>query len=198
MGESMAEQRRPYLAAFFVLSLFVVLGAGMYALHATSSSKFCLSCHEMQPYAKEQRFSSHAKSKDGQEIGCNQCHIPQGMGPRFFAVKIYSGIKDAAVHFWSKPERIHNRARAQETARRFVDDANCLICHADLYRNARGDAPVSGYGGLAHDAYLGKNGSTKRNCVGCHINLAHLPAFDRRLQVNAAFTSRLQQEEMQH
>jgi Nitrate/TMAO reductases, membrane-bound tetraheme cytochrome c subunit len=190
----MAEKRRQYRAVFLVLSFFVVFGGGMYALHATSATDFCLSCHEMRPYANEQRFSSHAKDKNGNEIGCSQCHIPQGMGPRFLAVKMYSGFKDVAVHFWSKPDRIH-RVRAQEVARRFVDDANCLACHADLYKNAGENAPVSDYGRLAHDAYLGKNGTTKRNCVGCHINLAHLPEFDRRLRVNEAFASRLPQEE---
>jgi hypothetical protein len=76
-----------------------------------------------------------------------------------------------------------------------VDDAGCLACHRDLYKNAKDDAPVSEYGQLAHDAYLGKNGTTKRNCAGCHINVAHLPGFDRRLPQNAAFASRLRQEE---
>lgn len=192
----MRESRR-HQTVLLVCGLFVVFcGITMYALQATSSTAFCVSCHEMKPYPEEQRFSSHAKDKDGNEIGCSQCHIPQGMGPRFFAVKTYSGVKDLVVHFWSKPDRLH-RARTQVVARRFVDDANCLACHQDLYTNAKAEAPVSEYGRLAHDAYLGKNGTTKRNCVGCHINLAHLPDFDRRLVVNAAFASRLQQEEVQ-
>jgi nitrate/TMAO reductase-like tetraheme cytochrome c subunit len=196
-GAAMAEKRRQYRAACLAFGLFVVLcGVTGYALRATSATEFCMSCHEMTPYLKEQRFSSHAKDKDGKEIGCSQCHIPQGVGPRFLAVKMYSGVKDLAVHVWSKPDSL-NRAHAQEVARRFVDDANCLACHADMYKNAKNDAPVSAYGRLAHEAYLGKNGAAKRNCVGCHINLAHLPAFDRRLQVNAAFTSRFPQEEVQ-
>jgi len=191
----MAETRRQYRAAALVFGLVVVLcGITGYALHATSSTEFCMSCHEMTLYRKELRFSSHAKDKDGKEIGCAQCHIPLGVGSRFLVVKMYSGIKDLAVHHWSKPDSL-NRVHAQEVARRFVDDANCLACHQDLYKNAKNDAPVSAYGRLAHDAYLGKNGATKRNCAGCHINLAHLPTFDRRLEVNAAFTARLQQEE---
>jgi trimethylamine-N-oxide reductase cytochrome c-type subunit TorC len=192
----MAEKRHQYLAACFALSLFVVFcGFTGYALHVTSATEFCISCHEMKPYLKELRFSSHTKDKDGNEIGCSQCHLPQGMGPRFLAVKMYSGVKDVAVHVWSKPDSL-NRALAQKVARRFVDDDNCLVCHQDMYKGAKNNAPVSEYGRLAHDAYLGKNGNAKRNCAGCHINLAHLPVFDRRLQINAAFTSRLQQEEV--
>jgi len=171
----------------------MLCGISGYALHATSSTEFCMSCHEMKPYQKEVAFSSHAKDKEGTPIDCRQCHIPLGIGPRFFAVKIYSGTKDLAVHFRSKPDRL-NRIQAQQVARRFVDDANCLACHQDLYKNAKGDAPVSVFGQLAHDAYLGKNGNTKQGCAGCHINLAHLPSFDQRLPANAAFASRLRQE----
>ena len=187
--------RQPRVIAVILVALVVLCGISGYALHATSSTDFCVSCHEMGPYPQELRFSSHAKDKDGREIACSQCHIPQGIGPRFLAVKMYSGVKDLAVHFWSKPDRI-NRPHAQTVARRFVDDGNCRACHEDLFKNAKGDAPVSEYGRLAHEAYLGKNGNTKRNCAGCHINLAHLPEFDRRLAVNAAFASRLQQEEV--
>jgi nitrate/TMAO reductase-like tetraheme cytochrome c subunit len=193
----MAENRRFHRAVPLVLGLVVVFCVITgYALHVTSSTDFCLSCHEMKPYADELRASSHARNKDGVDIGCSQCHVPQGIGPRFLAVKAYSGTKDVLVHLWAKPESL-NRAHTQEVARRFVDDANCLACHQDLSKNAKGDAPVSEYGQLAHDAYLGKNGTTKRNCAGCHVNLAHLPEFDQKLQKNAAFASRLRHEEVQ-
>ncbi|MCL1915124.1 MAG: NapC/NirT family cytochrome c [Desulfovibrionaceae bacterium] len=187
--------RQPRVIAVILGALVMFCGISGYALHATSSTDFCVSCHEMGPYPQELRFSSHAKDKNGKEIACSQCHIPQGIGPRFLSVKMYSGIKDLAVHLWLKPDRI-NRPHAQAVARRFVDDGNCLACHEDLFKNAKGDAPVSEYGRLSHEAYLGKNGNTKRNCAGCHINLAHLPEFDRRLVVNAAFASRFQQEEV--
>lgn len=190
------QQQRLYLTIFLAVCGIILFSClSGYALHATSSTGFCMSCHEMEPYLNEQQFSSHARDKEGQAIECAQCHIPQGFGPRYLAVKAYSGTKDLAVHFWSKPNRL-NRVHTQKVARRFIDDANCLACHQDLYKNAPGEAAVSEYGRLAHEAYLGKNGTTKRNCAGCHINLAHLPEFDRWLETNAAFTSRLQREEV--
>ncbi len=190
----MLGKRHGFRIIFLALGVFVAAcGITGYALHATSSTAFCMSCHEMKPYLKELQSSSHARDKAGKDIGCSQCHIPQGFGPRFLAVKVYSGVKDVAVHFWENPELL-NRVQSQQTARRFVDDANCLACHQDLYTNGKGSAPVSDYGRLAHDAYLGKNGNTKQNCAGCHINLAHLPEFDRRLPANAVFASRLQEE----
>lgn len=193
----MSGEKRGYRFLGGLLVLVVMIcGASAYAIHATSSTDFCLSCHEMAPNQKEQKFSSHAKDKDGKEIGCSQCHIPPGVGPRFMAVKVYSGIKDLAVHMWSKPETI-NRLASQSVARRFIDDANCLACHPDLYKDAKGEKPISDTGRIVHDAYLGKNGNTKSTCAGCHISLAHLPEFDRRLEVNAAFKASLLQKEEQ-
>ncbi len=181
-------------AIWVLLFCVVFLAVSAYSLHATSSQEFCLSCHEMEPYAKEIKFSSHAKDKDGKPIACDQCHSPVGLGPRFVAVKIYSGVKDLAVHTVTRPDKL-DRLAHQPTARRFIDDANCLACHADLYKDAKGEKNISEVGRLAHDAYLNKNGNTKSNCAGCHINLAHLPEFDQRLEVNAAFKSRLLKEE---
>ncbi len=176
------------------LALFALLGASAYGFKATSTTKFCLSCHEMAPYQREIKFSSHAKDKDGKEIGCAQCHLPPGAGPRFVAVKMYSGIKDLYVHLRDNPDDLP-RVKLQPMARRFMDDANCLSCHPDLYKDAKGEKAVSEIGKVAHDAYLGKNGQAKSNCAGCHINLAHLPEFDQRLEVNAPFKSKLLKEE---
>ena len=191
----MSNSEKKYRIAVGTIVLLVCfLGASAYGLHSTSKTEFCLSCHEMELYAKELKFSSHAKDKDGNAINCSQCHIPAGFGPDFLAVKAYSGIKDVAVHLWSAPESL-DRVHSQKVARRFIDDDNCLACHADLYKDAKGEKPISEIGKLAHEAYLGKNGSTKRNCAGCHLNLAHLPEFDQRLEVNAAFKSRYLKEE---
>ncbi|MDR2574653.1 MAG: NapC/NirT family cytochrome c [Desulfovibrio sp.] len=176
------------------IGLVALLTMSAYGLHATSSQEFCLSCHEMSPQAEEIRYSSHALSADKRPITCAECHLPAGFGPRFMAVKIYSGVKDAVLHFFL-PDGGLSRAPLQARARRFVDDANCLRCHADLYKKADGKDAVSDLGRIAHDAYLGKNGQARSNCAGCHINLAHLPLFDRRLDVNRKFASRLQNKE---
>lgn len=191
----MDKAKRGYRLALWIGGLLVVLGLpSAYALRETSKTEFCLSCHEMKPYAQEQKFSTHAKDKNGKAINCAQCHIPQGFGPRFLAVKTYSGVKDLFVHLKDNPQAL-DRLEHQPTARRFIDDANCLACHEDLYKDAKGEKPVSDIGKIAHDAYLGKNGNTRHNCAGCHINLAHLPEFDQRLEKNAPFKARLLKEE---
>lgn len=171
------------LAALVVLS--VVTG---YAMHATSTTEFCSSaCHEMNPHYDELKFSSHFKDKDGNEIGCAQCHLPPGFGPKYPVVKTYIGIKDLVAHFVFPEELV--RAEHQPVARRFIDDASCLKCHEDLQKDATGEKPISVLGKIAHDAY--NNGEAKSNCAGCHVNMAHLPVFDRRLPQNADFAKRI-------
>jgi trimethylamine-N-oxide reductase cytochrome c-type subunit TorC len=183
-----------FLPAMAALALFV--SATAYGLHATSSMEFCGAlCHEMGAQAEELRYSPHAKDVKGGLIACDQCHIPAGPGPRYLAVKIYSGLKDIYAHLTEAPEKLA-RGHLQPVARRFVLDGNCLACHADLYKDAKGEKPVSELGRLAHDAYLGKGGQAKSKCAGCHINMAHLPEFDRRLTVNQAFAARLAQGEL--
>ncbi|MDR0339584.1 MAG: NapC/NirT family cytochrome c [Desulfovibrio sp.] len=192
----MGEKSNSYRKAAVALGVFVVLCAvSGYALHATSTMEFCSSaCHEMEIYAEELRYSAHAKDADGNVIDCVQCHIPAGFGPKYLAVKSYSGLKDLLVHFAETPESL-DRAARQPVARRFIDDGNCLSCHEDLYKDARKEKAISELGKIAHDNYLGKNGKARSNCAGCHINMAHLPDFDRRLDPNKKFAERMDKKE---
>ena len=155
----------------------------------TSTTEFCMSCHEIRGHKDELEKSSHAVDKDKNPIQCHQCHIPISFGPRYLTVKTVVGLKDWWEHTFGDPENLDRRAM-QKTARRFIPDENCLACHSDLKKNVK-DEDISEIGRLCHEAYLGENGNTKRRCAGCHFNLAHLPDFDRRLFFNAEFAKRL-------
>ena len=157
-------------------------------LERTSTTEFCVSCHELQTHKTELEKSSHAVDKDKNPIGCRQCHIPNSFGPKYLAVKIM-GIKDLWVHKFGDPENL-DRRKLQATARRYVQDDNCRACHQDLFKNAK-DEKISELGRLAHESYLGKNGNTRSGCAGCHPNMAHLPEFDRRYKINAEFAKNL-------
>lgn len=158
----------------------------------TSSTDFCLSCHEMRVYQEEMRFSSHAKDAQGQAIGCRQCHIPSGNIARMLGAKAWLGIRDVWVHSVDGGDDL-NRAAMQPVARRFTDDANCRACHQNLTKNAKNDGPVSEEGRLAHENYEGKNGQSRSGCVGCHRNLAHLPVFDERIPANHTFAQKIKE-----
>lgn len=159
----------------------------------TSGTGFCLSCHEMRAYQAEMALSAHAKDADGKEVGCSQCHIPNANVVRMLAAKTWLGLRDVWVHNVEGGNDL-DRASMQIVARRFTDDANCRACHDDLMKNAAKTGPVSLEGKLAHANYLGENGQSRSGCVGCHINLAHLPVFDERIPSNQKFAAKLKEK----
>lgn len=173
-----------------LLAVAAVLGAATVGLTTTSSTEYCLSCHEMKTHAEELKRSSHAVDADKKPIECAQCHIPHSFGGRFLVVKVGLGLQDLWAHHFTDPAS-WNRREMQAFATRFVPDDNCLKCHPDLMKDAKNKGPVSLEGRLAHESYLGKNGEGRKNCAGCHANMAHLPTFDRRYEKNSAFAARL-------
>lgn len=180
--------KKPFIMIAAGLLIVLVAAVG-YTMQQTSTTEFCLSCHEMERYQFELKRSAHALDKDKNPISCNQCHIPLTPGPKYLAVKSYSGLKDLYVHYFGDARDL-DRRKLQHTARRFVQDENCVACHQDLQKTVKGE-PIGFEGKKAHDAWLEKDGVGRRNCVSCHSNMAHLPVFDRRYVVNAKFAERL-------
>lgn len=171
------------LTAFFLMAQAPASG-----FVDTSSTEYCVSCHEMKRYQQELKASSHAKDDKKKDISCAQCHIPP-TGLRWASIKLVFGAKDIWAHYFGEPNDL-DRLRLQRFTRRFVPDENCIACHKDLMKNVKNE-PISEIGKQAHEAYLGKNGNTASNCSGCHQNMAHLPTFDKRYEVNAKFAARL-------
>jgi len=145
----------------------------------------CMRCHDVKEYQYELKNSPHAFDKDKKEISCEQCHV--------FHFNPLTSYYARDKYYDKKifPEGAFDRRRMQENARQTDLTAKCQECHKDLTKNAKGDAAISKIGGLAHDAFLGKNGTTRKTCAGCHINIAHLPVFDRDLMIRADFAKRL-------
>jgi len=184
-------------------TLFIVLLAMLSASKGqtsgffdTSSTDYCLSCHEMKRYQDELKASSHAKDAQKKDIGCSQCHIPPS-GLRYLSIKLIFGAKDLYAHYFGETNDL-DRLKLQQFTRRFIPDENCIACHKDLTKNVKNE-PLSPLGKLAHDAYLDvkgeKSGNTRSNCAGCHQNMAHLPKFDKRYEANAKFAAKLDAQE---
>jgi len=172
-----------------LIGCVVFLAVMSLSMAKTSSTDYCISCHEMSVYKDELKKSSHALTKDKTAIECKDCHIPRGYGGRYLIVKTVLGMKDLMTHYFGDPENL-NRREMQDIARRFIPDENCIQCHQDLTKDVK-DKELSEIGKLCHEAYLGKNGKTRRGCAGCHFNMAHLPKFDRRYTFNAEFVKKL-------
>jgi len=189
----MAETRsKKFPVKYILISLGILIPIILVmsiSMARTSTTDYCISCHEMKIYKDELEKSSHAIDKDKKPIECSQCHIPNTIGPKYLTVKTVLGMKDLLVHYFGDPENLERR-KMQKSARRFIPDENCLECHKDLNKNVK-DEKLSEIGRLCHEAYQGKNGDTKRGCAGCHFNMSHLPKFDRRYFFNAEFAKRL-------
>ncbi len=149
----------------------------------------CMRCHDVKTYQYELSHSPHAVDKNKKKINCDQCHdFHYNPLTSYYARDAYYDKKIF------QPEDFDRRAM-QKNVREAVPDKKCQKCHEDLYKNVKGEK-ISRIGQLCHDAYLGKDGSTNRNCAGCHINIAHLPEFDRVLMVNAEFAKKLAENPM--
>jgi len=190
--EESTQNKSPAKILLIVLGIAAVLFVGMsVSMSMTSKTSFCISCHEIAKYKDELDKSKHAVDKDKNPIECKQCHIPNSIGPQYLIVKSL-GLKDLFVHHFGDPDNL-NRRDMQKAARRFILDENCMTCHRDLMKDTK-DKKISEIGRLCHEAYLNKTG-TRRNCIGCHFNMAHLPEFDRRFPFNAKFAKRLPLQE---
>ncbi len=180
--------RKSFWLAIVILLVVFTAVAG-YTMQRTSTTEFCLSCHEMERHSFELKRSSHAVDKDKKPIECRQCHLPPSFGLGYMAVKSYLGVRDLLLHSLIDTRDLDRRAM-QGLARRFVQDENCLACHQDLTRNVKGE-PLGLEGQKAHQAWLGKDGVGRRTCASCHNNMAHLPVFDRRYDCNRNFAAKL-------
>ncbi len=149
----------------------------------------CMRCHDVRTYEYELSYSIHAKDKDGKKISCDQCHTPH-----FNPVTSYYARDEYYDKKIFKPEDFNRRAM-QKNVQESVPARKCQVCHADLAKDAQGKK-ISEIGRLCHNAFLGKNGSTRKNCAGCHRNIAHLPEFDRDLLINAEFVKKLADNRM--
>lgn len=148
----------------------------------------CMRCHDVKVYQSELKSSPHAFDKDKKEISCEQCHHFH-----FNSLTSYYARDEYYDKKIFEPGTF-DRREMQETARKSMQAEKCQACHKDLFKNTK-DEPISEIGRLCHDAFLGKNGETRRTCAGCHINIAHLPPFDREQPYNAAFAKKLIEEQ---
>lgn len=115
--------------------VLALAGVGFTAvsLEHSSSTAFCMSCHEMR-FVAEQGWmhSAHYQNRGGVVAGCSDCHVPPELLPKLW-VKTRDGTKDVWVHFFgnANPSTMdwdHLRA----SARSKIHESSCRKCHANL------------------------------------------------------------------
>jgi cytochrome c-type protein NapC len=167
-------------AKYSVLTLVViglVLGVGGlmafdYTMHATSTEKFCTSCHAMaeNPYAQLQK-TTHYTNPSGVKATCSDCHVPKEFVPKMIRkVQASREVWGAITGIIDTPEKYAAHApvmKAREIARIKANDSQeCRNCHDE----DRMLLPVQ----TAKAQQFHKNmmdGS--KTCIDCHTGVGH-------------------------
>ncbi len=134
-----------------------------WSYHYSSTTQFCVSCHEMvQPY-QQYKKSTHFQNKSGVVAECADCHLPPGSVSKWYA-KITHGLNDSIKHAFLQPEDIDHEAWKCKAVRNISSKA-CQKCHKNLLP---ADLPRGGF--MGHRAFLRGEATS---CLECHKNLVH-------------------------
>ncbi|MEE8432336.1 MAG: NapC/NirT family cytochrome c [Candidatus Desulfatibia sp.] len=139
--------------------------ATMWSYQYSSTTEFCISCHEMvEPY-EQYKASVHYSNKHGVVAECADCHFPVGSFNKWYT-KITQGAKDSFMHLILDPDEIDHE-KWRYAAVKKIKSESCQQCHKNLL------PPELSKGGLiAHRAFL--KGEVNQTCLYCHENLVHV------------------------
>jgi cytochrome c-type protein NapC len=159
----------PLLIGAGAALLLVILVFGGEA--ALSTTGFCVSCHSMTYPAAELKKSSHYRGSMGAQLGCKDCHIPQGLANFHLAVATHVLDGTRAIYhelvddYSTKKMFNRHRLRMAHKARMIMKGWDSLTCR-DCHKDAR---PAGKSAKQAHQK-METEGAT---CIDCHQNLVH-------------------------
>lgn len=174
MGRFGRYDRALLMAGIGVLGalLGAVFLAGLNAtISATSTTEFCLTCHEMEIVYREYQDTIHYKNPSGVRVSCGDCHVPREQ-PDLLISKI-SAVDDIYGHLMGTidtPEKFEAKRleMAQTVWNRMESTGSreCRNCHAfqtmdfkEQRRRARRKHPEAMADG--------------KTCIDCHKGVAH-------------------------
>lgn len=158
------------LAAGFVGGV-LFWGGFNWAMEATSTDGFCLSCHEMRIPYEEMQQTVHYSNRTGLRASCADCHVPHAWVPKVKRKIEASGELIAWMRgTLDTPEKYeqHRMALAERVwARMEADDSlSCRNCHVNVFEMAKNQ---SGAAAVSHET-AAREGYT---CIRCHKGIAH-------------------------
>ncbi|WP_066091828.1 NapC/NirT family cytochrome c [Neobacillus novalis] len=146
------------IATLTLLFLALFFFVGVYGLEATSSSKFCSSCHEMKPEYYTWKASTHS------EVDCVKCHTEPG-------IKQIAKDKADGVIKGVRNEQVTTAAIIRMPKE--ISNSKCEKCHNMSTR----EVSPSGDLIIPHQQHTDK----KIKCTQCHSNVAHGKIADRNM-----------------
>jgi cytochrome c-type protein NapC len=160
-------------AGFGMFAAGVLFWGGFnWALEATNTERFCISCHEMRDFVyPEYQETIHFANRTGVRASCPDCHVPQ---PYLYKLqrKVYAtnelyhkilGTVDTREKFEAKRlEMAQNVWRVMKE----TDSRECRNCHEFQHMDFEAQERVSA---RRHEKGF-KQGET---CIDCHKGIAH-------------------------
>ena len=170
------------LAAGFVGGI-LFWGGFNWAVEATNTETFCLSCHEMKDNVyQEYRQTIHYQNRTGVRAICSDCHVPRDWTAKMIrkvqaSRELYGkivGTIDTREKFEAERLRLAQREWRRMKAN---DSQECRNCHSFEYF----DYSVQGRrSNVAHQQGL----AAGQTCIDCHKGIAHqLPAVHQNIGV---------------
>lgn len=137
-----------------LLAVMIVVGAGLYVSNFTAylgnDPATCNNCHVMETVYDGWSHSAHRNW-----AGCNDCHTPHALIPKYW-VKAQSGYHHVTAFLFGE---IPDAIRAKESSKQVIQE-NCLRCHAERVSNIDEGQMVGA-------------GQAERYCFACHRSVAH-------------------------
>lgn len=157
---------------FFVPGLIVGIGlilAGNKAIEATSTDRYCNSCHIHPQADMSWKKSTHYETRSGFRTHCVDCHLPP-KGDGYLPEKARTGLRDLWSYWFKDSASFDWDAKSRlDHAVTHVYETSCLKCHPNLF-----PAKLTKDGMDAHLYYdqMVKKGKVVA-CINCHLNAGH-------------------------
>lgn len=166
------------LIAGFVAGI-IFWGGFNWAVEASNSEAFCISCHEMRSTVYEElKETVHYRNASGVRAICSDCHVPKEWGAKMIR-KIQASFNELPKHFLGYMDtREEFEAQRLDLAKRVWarmeanDSRNCRNCHGMSAMDLEKQAPRAR--GQHEDAAA--EGDT---CIDCHKGIAHKPVHEQ-------------------
>ena len=162
-------------AAFFVTGI-LFWGGFHWALEATNTEAFCISCHEMKDNVyQEYRRTVHYSNKTGVRATCPDCHVPKDWSHKIVRkIQASNELVHKALGTIDTPEKFAEHrltlSKSVWRAMKTTDSRECRNCHKFGSMDFSVQEPRAA---RLHQEALNKG----KTCIDCHQGIAHaLPA----------------------
>lgn len=147
-------------------------GGFNWALEATNTEKFCISCHEMKDNVfVEYKNTVHYSNKTGVRASCPDCHVPKDWKHKMVRkVQASQELVQKALGKIDTPEKF-NAHRLELSSRvwramKTTDSRECRNCHKFEYMEYSQQEPRAS---SLHQKALTEG----KTCIDCHQGIAH-------------------------